>query len=236
LSNKFVFDILKLQIGLFRFIVAVPIAGIMIGCGFHMNFKSSTAAIGDKQQNPNFYKLDFPGITLHVRPYNDIRTFQLTYFVILPLYFDTKEVPSYSPKPFTILFAFLPYESGFSFNPNDITLHLDGKILKPLSISAQLVPDPSPGSDYYKSWVARGHVMCGFNQSKEYHPIPIEADYLFDKSGMWYCYEIQFDVSAPDPSTEFSIFLNGLFRNGEPYKIPPIPFQERHWSRTDSAP
>jgi len=230
--NDSISTLLKFGIRLLNVTLGVLVILIMAGCIYVTRFKSSEAAIGDEQQPHHYYKIPLSGIDLQVRPYNDIESFRMfTIFFAFPLYLSEKNVPIYSPKPFSVLIAFLPLKHGFSFKPSDIALHLEGKDFKPSNISTQLVPDPGPGTEFYKREVAQGRVYCGSNKSGEYHPIANDANYVFSKVLEWYCYEIQFDVTTPDPSTEYSISLTGLLLNGAPYEIPIIPFHESRWQK-----
>ena len=221
---------------LFRMLLGAFLVCTMAGCGFYMKYKSSTASMGYQKQHPHDYTLEFSGIKLHVRPYNEVQTFQVTYFVILPIYIKTKDTPTYPIKPFTVLMAFMPLRPGFGLNPGDIALHLEDKIYHPMGLSARLKLVPGPESDFYRDERARGRVLCGRNPSGEFQPITGDVKLAFDRLDVWYCYEVQFDVTAPDPSVPFSISFNGLLRNGDPYAIPTIPFHERRWSHTDSVP
>jgi hypothetical protein len=207
----------------------------LVGCGFQWNYKSSQAALGPKQ-HPHYQKFDIPGLTIHVRPLNDIRTFYMAYFVILPIDIETKDVPQYEPVPFRAVFAFLPHKAGFSFKPEEMTLRIEGKDLGPSSLSVEKAPVSDPQSDFYRKEVARGRVFCDDRKPTEYIQVTGDTLIKLEKIEKWHCFEVIFDLPSPSPETEFSILIDGIFHNGSRQEVPPVPFRESQWSRSDSVP
>lgn len=206
------------------------------GCGFHWNYKSSQAVIGDSKQHPHDHKFDIPGLTVQVRPLNDIRTFYMAYFIILPLNIKTEDTSKYGLSPFRVLVAFLPHMEGFGFRPGEINLQLGGKEIGPIGISTRKPPVSDLDSDFYKKEVTRGRVFCEDGIPDEYTPVSNNDLIKFEGIEEWHCFEVIFDIPTPSPDVEFSVHINGILHDTEQQEVLSIPFNERYWSRDDSFP
>ncbi len=97
-------------------------------CGLQENYLRSRPTIGSSNVPAIMCELYFPEFAIHIRPRNDVKTFEAIFLLgILPIYSRTKR-PVYSERPFRIHMAFQPYKEGFIIkDSNQIILHINGE-------------------------------------------------------------------------------------------------------------
>lgn len=212
---------------LIRLTIIALAAVLSSGCGIYTTYLGSKPSLGVEYVWA--HKIELDGLQLSIRPYNDIRDFQMVNSIVLvPVYISGEDDPVFNGQDiFYIKFGYLPSDAGFSFDPEAIRLVIDEETFEPTVLGKWLNPD----AKYGDSWDG----YCGREMPESYQRMSYKP---LDKTetGNWHCYKLQFDLPPPHPSKKFSLVVNGFTKNGQEFAIPTIWFEEHEWQSTDSIP
>lgn len=116
------------------------------------------------------------------------------------------------PSTFEMSFWFNPAHPGFRFDPKKVRLvFADGDVVVPGGVVT--ISDASDPSRVH-TW------KCWSNRR-----LPIEGSPPYAlRSG--YCFELYFNAPPPPADAPFTVYLDGLTREGRAVDVPPIGFKE----------
>ena len=196
-------------------------------CGVYTKFLGSKPTLGEHEVWTHRIILD--GLDLNIRPYNDIRDFEMVNSVVLiPVYVSGEDKPLYEGQSeFNFLFGYLPHEDGFSLDPHKITLLLGDERFSVSVLHEWLNPVSKHGDSWYG--------YCGRPIPDSYHRMSYDT-LDEDEWKNWHCFQLRFATPPPHPSTKFALVIDGFERNEEKYEVPVIWFEEYVWHRSDSVP
>lgn len=209
---------------IFRYIAAVTCLILLLngcGAGYIKNYGSKPILGVEDSSDPNIVRLD--GIDLYFRAYNDFRDFEMWNVMLIPVYVSKEDRELYEEDTgFKALLGFLPRESGFSGDPKAVRLTVDGNEYV-AAIQKKWI-NPVTKRKYGDNWTG----FCGEPPTE-----PEDAAALGPTSPKevknWYCYLLQFEVSPPKPSQNFSVIIEGITKNGAKFEIPIIFFEKYEW-------
>lgn len=152
-----------------------------------------------------------PGINLQVESHNSDASYAVLWYVVplLPLPGRTSD---HVTPGFWVTLMLDPEGEVFSLDLRLITLELNGEKYIPSSVRGPV------GS--YGGWRRRcDDPSTSSPRSVEtffVKPLPVTE---------WSCFLVKFDSPAPSPEQSFIINVNGIFRDGKPFIVPPLHFQ-----------
>lgn len=211
------------------------------GCGFNFDYIGSRPVKAERGFWTILHeeKIHFPDFSINLWPQNDIKTFEMGYFIIIPFYFKTEDTPVYNDARFKIRFAIQPHKNDLTFNPSQITLQVGDKQIPVVGIDGPLNTYPVRGEDdirVIEAWTKRGRIMCYSENPGSFRNHSPQIRINLSNLDKWHCYEIIFETEILPPDQDFSITIRGVSRNGAPYEIPTVLFEKFKWGRADSAP
>lgn len=207
------------------------------GCGFHTEYRQSFP-YGDRIEGRRHHeKIVLPEIAIHVDARNAVRLWEYGtfFFPFFPVSLDTE--PRKPPRPFKVMVGFLPKESGFTFNPKDTHLRVDGNVeMNPVEILTLPHSSDTKEKELARKRAHEGFVACGpWLMGSKFQVIDDRHTELKDV-GLWHCFVLAFDTDPPDPGSRFQIAVRGLEKDKKPYQVPDFNFREVQYTKVDSAP
>lgn len=152
----------------------------------------------------------FPGINLMVVPHNSDIAYGLFWYVV-PLFPTPGRTTDHSSQKFWITLVLDPEGEEFSLDLRRITLDLNGEKYVPTSFKG-----PVGGAWRY-----------GCNELSSLSPKSVNTYYERPQPVTdWSCISVKFDTSAPSPEQAFILNIDGVFRGGKPFPVPPLRFQK----------
>ena len=232
------------------------------GCFWSQDFIISGPSDGDKTYvyeptlDRYLYRkstLHYEGFSIDLKPYNAIKTHESFFaFFFVPFYIQiddrpvTQDGPLYEDNQFVIRISIQ--------NKNkDLSVDLSKTILKvgAITISPSMVrPACHTSIEYVKAYKRyltdsnqsellsegqRRHNICVsdcFNtiNVSMHNPATIPSDNL------WYCFDVVFDIEAPNPNEHFSLKLTDINIDSKVLSLPVIDFETKKYWMRDSAP
>lgn len=151
-------------------------------------------------------------INLMVVPHNSDIAYGLFWYVV-PLFPTPGRTSDHDSKSFWITLIFDPEGEEFSLDLRPIVLELNGVKYFASSFTGPFGSYGGWGRDCDESRTLTPKSVKTYFEK----PLPITE---------WSCFSLKFDSSAPSPEQQFVLYIDGLFREGKPFYVPPIHFQK----------
>jgi len=157
------------------------------------------------------------GITISVKPENykpGIEGIGL-FIPLIPLSFGQPVIRE--GLDFNVVVQFETIKQSFTFHPNEVALTLKGKKYVPIAVigpilnrqQAQETQSALPGHKWFCNYNDNDFSINGLTESSTV------------STG---CYVLKFSTITPEPEQQFSIKINGLYRDGHQIEIPLLDF------------
>jgi hypothetical protein len=157
-----------------------------------------------------------------------------TYYslIIIPIWFDTQDRELYDDNDvFRIAVAFNPKKRGFTFNPSDVLLNIQGSKHYPVKYIGPLSFQSTEHEEWARRLAIRGDIVWPGTYG-EYHLGNIQYLKITDENialnnlDIWTGFYIVFDTKIPSPEQAFYLDILGLKKNSREYNIPRITFEK----------
>jgi len=220
--------------GTMRYLLVLLFTFSLLSCGFNKDFIISAPTIGEKVRGP-IRIIRGPGISIHLRPRNDLQTGEFNYVVmpLVPIGGNSDEIfaQKQTKERFVVGLSLFANQEDLALNFSDISLKLQGNIFKVVDIVR------NPYANYPESqvrYVGDEDVLCPKSQTFDSELLKEEIGLA--NNGLWECYDLVFPVDAPSPRVSFQIEVVVKNRNTSTSITTDIPFEPYQWGHSDSFP
>ncbi|MBW1855818.1 MAG: hypothetical protein JRJ00_14255 [Deltaproteobacteria bacterium] len=200
--------------------------------GHSTQYVGSRPSVGDKPAllNINDHKINLPGIALNIKPRNEIVSSRVAHLSIIPVYVNTADEQLNKNSLFKIQISLQPHKAGFSFDPRQIIVEIDGKVYPIVGVTGPKSPPSYLDDATIRRWMKSGAVICSVRAQHIVENEFPNAPIFLTEIGEWYCFDLMFKVPPPSPEKNFDLDGVGIFCDGKQLKLEKIQFEKAKWS------